>query len=548
MSQAGISSLRIVPPGMVVETLTGNSGGPVGPDLMSNINVIGSGTVDVVGDPGTNTLTISVSGAVAIQFDEDSGSAVPALGIVNVLGGNNIVTSGAGNTITIDVNGTTNHALQLGNSTGSLTSLGVALNGQLPIGSTGLDPVLSTLTAGTGISISNNPGSITIATASAVALSFPTDSGTATPSSGILNILGGTSGRDINTSGSGNTVHVDLKNAITLGDLSNITGSSALTLTTGDAVITAGVLKLSATNSSGTVGIIEYVGNKFIHSFGDRCAWIGQDAGNLSATNADDNNGHGYQALSALTTGDKNNALGNQAGLVLTSGENNNFMGYQAAKNLVSGVNNVIIGQQSGFAYTGAESSNILITSLGVLGESNTIRIGTSGSGIGQQNRAFIVGIDGVNVGSVAKVVTMASDQLGTATITAGTGISVTPGANTITIATIGGGFAWSVITADQTAVVENGYFCNKAGTLALALPAASAIGDTIEVTNENTALGVQFTQAAGQQILIGNTNTTLGATGTLTSSAVGDTLTIVCKTANTIWRVTSMVGNWTPV
>lgn len=46
-----------------VETLTGNSGGAVGPDAAFNINLIGSGSVSVAGNPGTNTLTISVSGS-----------------------------------------------------------------------------------------------------------------------------------------------------------------------------------------------------------------------------------------------------------------------------------------------------------------------------------------------------------------------------------------------------------------------------------------------------------------------------------------------------
>lgn len=444
MSQAGILNRGVFPPFSVTETITGNSGGPVGPDFFNNINLLGTGVITVVGNPGTNTLTITPSGAIAS--------------------------------------------------------------------------------------------------------SFPTDSGTATPSGGILNVFGGTSGRDIVTSGSGNTIHIDLKNAIILGDLASIIGSDAITLTTGDITLTAGSIKLSNSNSTGTVGFIEYAGIRFIHNFGDRSAYIGSDAGNPGAANADDENGHGYLSLNSITTGDKNNAFGNEALRALTTGENNNVMGYQVAKNLVSGVNNVIIGQQSGFAYTGAESSNILFSSLGVLGESNTLRIGAAtGSGVGQLAKAFITGIDGVNVGSVAKVVTMASDQLGTATITAGAGITVTPGANTITISSIGEGLTWSVITASQTAVVENGYFCNKAGTLALTLPATSVVGDVIEVTNENTATGVQIAQAAGQQILIGNTNTTLGATGTLTSSAVGDTLKIVCKVANTIWRATSVVGNWTP-
>ena len=46
----------------VAQTLTGNSGGAVGP-TGGNINVVGSGGVTVAGNPGTSTLTISVSGS-----------------------------------------------------------------------------------------------------------------------------------------------------------------------------------------------------------------------------------------------------------------------------------------------------------------------------------------------------------------------------------------------------------------------------------------------------------------------------------------------------
>lgn len=134
------------------------------------------------------------------------------------------------------------------------------------------------------------------------------------------------------------------------------------------------------------------------------------------------------------------------------------------------------------------------------------------------------------------------------ATLTAGTNIAITNAAGSITIAASGGAsLTWSVIAVNQTAVINNGYFCNKAGTLALALPAASAVGDIIEVSNINTATGIQFTQAAGQQIFIGNTSTTLGAAGTLTSSQVGDSLKLVCGVANTFWYAVSFVGNWTP-
>jgi hypothetical protein len=43
-----------------VETLTGNSGGAVGPDAAFNINIVGANGVNVVGTPVNNTLTISV--------------------------------------------------------------------------------------------------------------------------------------------------------------------------------------------------------------------------------------------------------------------------------------------------------------------------------------------------------------------------------------------------------------------------------------------------------------------------------------------------------
>lgn len=211
MSQAG----RFIPGtgAPPIETITGNTGGPVPPDGAGNIDLVGSDVVSVTGNPGTNTLTISVDDTVATTFDTDSGTATPVGNILEVLGGTNVTTMGAGNTITInataagietlhgntgtatgsDVNiegvnnitvtgdnvdtlsisvtGTTNHALQIGNAGGSLTSLGVATDGQIPIGSTGADPVLATITAGTNITVTNAAGSITIA-ANAVSATF----------------------------------------------------------------------------------------------------------------------------------------------------------------------------------------------------------------------------------------------------------------------------------------------------------------------------------------------------------------------------------------
>jgi hypothetical protein len=55
----------------------------------------------------------------------------------------------------------TQHAVLVGGASNAITSIPLT-NGQLAIGSTGADPVAATLTAGTGISITNGTGSITI--------------------------------------------------------------------------------------------------------------------------------------------------------------------------------------------------------------------------------------------------------------------------------------------------------------------------------------------------------------------------------------------------
>ncbi len=57
----------------------------------------------------------------------------------------------------------TDGGILLGSGTGAITALGVATNGQIPIGDGATDPVLATLTEGEGIDITNGAGSITIA-------------------------------------------------------------------------------------------------------------------------------------------------------------------------------------------------------------------------------------------------------------------------------------------------------------------------------------------------------------------------------------------------
>jgi hypothetical protein len=81
-------------------------------------------------------------------------------------------------------------------------------DGQLWIGSGAGNPAPSTLTAGTGMTVTNAANSITLAAAAATPLSFPTDSGTATPAANALSILGQSG--FLSTTGAGAVVTTNL--------------------------------------------------------------------------------------------------------------------------------------------------------------------------------------------------------------------------------------------------------------------------------------------------------------------------------------------------
>lgn len=114
-------------------------------------------------------------------------------------------------------------------------------------------------------------------------------------------------------------------------------------------------------------------------------------------------------------------------------------------------------------------------------------------------------------------------------------------------VSTTGNTMAWQQISANQTLVKNTGYFCiSPGGALSLALPstASSTIGDIIEVTLDG-ATSWTITQAAAQQIRFSGSQTTAGATGTLASTAAGDSIRMVYQ-ASGKWNVVSSIGNLT--
>lgn len=136
----------------------------------------------------------------------------------------------------------------------------------------------------------------------------------------------------------------------------------------------------------------------------------------LALSTVSNNTAIGFEAAETLTTGNFNTCVGIQSLQLATTAANNKAFGYQALINLTTGSNNIAIGDGAGTNYTGAESSNILIDNNGVLGESNTLRIGESGGGATQQNRCFIAGIRGITTGVADAIAVLidSADQLGT--------------------------------------------------------------------------------------------------------------------------------------
>jgi hypothetical protein len=235
----------------------------------------------------------------------------------------------------------------------------------------------------------------------------------------------------------------------------------------------------------------------------------------------------GNSALGTTTACNKTIAIGFSALGSLTTGDNNTAIGYNSLAGLGSGTRNIAYGFNSGQGYVGTESDNIVIGNDGTAAESNTTRIGTQGSGAGQQNKAFIAGIVGVTVSNAQTVVIDSSTgQLGVSS---------------------GDVVTWNVVSTNQTGTANNGYiFVSAGGALTISLPTTSAVGDEFIVALDG-ATSWRITQAAGQQIRVSSSTTTLGATGTLTSTAQGDSVTLVCRVANTLWTAIAAIGNLTP-
>ena len=332
-------------------------------------------------------------------------------------------------------------------------------DGQLLIGnSTGNTLTKSTLTAGTGISVTNGSGAITIAATNLGTVTSVDASGGTTgmsftggpvTSSGTLTLAGTL---DVDNGGTGQTSYTDGQLLIgnstgnTLAK-STLTAGAGVTITNGSGSIT-----ISATGSGGTVTSVDVSGGTTglttsggpvtgtgTITLAGTLALANGGTGQTSAQSAINSlagavtsgqylRGNGTNVvMSAIQAGDiptlnqnTTGTAGNVTGVVAIANGGTGQTTQQAALNALSGT------QTSGY-YLRSNGTDVSMSALAAADLSGTVAVANGGTGqTSYTDGQLLIG-------------NSTGNTLSKATITAGAGISVTNGNGSITIAATGG-------------------------------------------------------------------------------------------------------------
>jgi len=332
---------------------------------------------------------------------------------------------------------------------------------------------------------------VVLASSQAVSITFQGDSGSAVPAAGVLQLLGQQL-QGVTSSASGNTVTFTVTDATAIqnGVVQLATDAEAIagSLTTSFAINPSSLkAKLGVQTSKGIpYGLGTASALSWTNALTDGQVVIGSTAGNP-------------QAASITSTG---------GDLNITAGSNT----------LDFALNTV------GVAKGGTGSTSFNTKGVVVSGATGT----TALTSITLTDGQFVIGS------------TAGSPAAGT--ISAGSGVSITSGSNTITISASGICATQEVLGTSQAMVVNTDYIANNAGLVTLTLPATSAIGDEVSVLYKGAG-GWKIDYTTNQQIRLGTSLSTL-STGDLTFNAAGDCIRLKCITANTLWTAVSTQGN----
>lgn len=525
-------------------------------------------------------------------FVADTGSAIPAAFIINMLGDatQGMITSAAGNTVTFtnddatetqkgvletstdaeSIAGTINNVSVVPTSLkaklGAQTQFGICYgdtdsnalqwtaagaDGQILIAATASAPAFASLTS-TGGTITYTPGpnSLNLEAGGSVAITFDADAGSATPVANVINIVGDAT-QGISSSGAANTITYTIADATTFQK-----GVSELA-TNGEAI--AGVdNSRTIVSSSLTAKLGVQTGDGIAYGTGTTNA-IGWTGGLTDGQLAIGSTA-GVPAAGTITSLDSSITVtlgANTIDLATGSSIASSFTTDSGTATPASGIINIA----GGTLLNTAGATNVVT----INADDNVVgSVGTdSGSVTPSSNNFNIVGSTGIATSGATNTVTLTLDgaiaqsfptdsgtatpAAGVLTIAGGTGISTSGSGSTVTITNTSTGIAWTevTVTGPTAMAVNNGYVANNAGSVGLTMPATAAIGDIIRVAGKGAG-GWSIGQNAGQTIHFGDQSSTTGAGGSVASTLQYDALEMVCITANTDFVVLSSVGNLT--
>jgi len=234
------------------------------------------------------------------------------------------------------------------------------------------------------------------------------DASTATPVEGIINIVADNAtlgcGSSVLFTATGTTVSLNVTDSDDNTFIGSLAGDLALTGINNTAVGESSLSAITSGSRNIALGgeslryLTEGSKNVSVGAFACQAVTTGSNNtvlgdGALSALVAsDDNVAVGESCLFSCIDGSKNAAVGSNS-LQLCTGSSNSTLGYYTGSVLLEGDYNILIGHNAGISLTSTESSNILIGSPGIAAESNTIRIGVTGTGVKEQDTCYIAGI-----------------------------------------------------------------------------------------------------------------------------------------------------------
>jgi len=211
----------------------------------SEINLFGTSVQGLTTSASGNTVTFTNEDATTSQKGvlETSTNAESIAGVSSSVA---VVPS----SLSAKLGDQTQYAIPYGNTSLLAVQWTSALNdGEIVIGATGGAPAPANITSTGGtIDITNGTNSINLETSSEVSIQFDTDSGSAEPASGVINIAGGNL---INTSGATNIVTVNADDAIAA---SVVTDSGTVTPSSNSfSIVGSGALTTSGSGSTVTL-------------------------------------------------------------------------------------------------------------------------------------------------------------------------------------------------------------------------------------------------------------------------------------------------------